>query len=113
MSLESASSLYRDFRKKQLSRDSFEGMIHKSIIYGFMLVLYHILKNYTIGGDHPFELDLPSRYLIMSIVLRESFCVMENLATVTSLIPRWVMDKMRLLSEKGMEENKTANHTKQ
>lgn len=40
----------------------------------------------------------------MAIVLRESFCVMEHLAMVTSLIPKWVMDKMRLLSEKGMEE---------
>jgi len=33
-----------------------------------MLALYHVLKNYRLGGDHPFELDLPSRYLTMVIV---------------------------------------------
>ncbi|WP_103327467.1 hypothetical protein [Bacteroidetes bacterium endosymbiont of Geopemphigus sp.] len=43
-------------------------MIHKSVMYSFMLALYHVLKNYRLGGDHPFELDLPSRYLTMVIV---------------------------------------------
>lgn len=77
------------------------GMLHKSIIYGFVLILWHILKNYTIGGDHPFELNLPTRYLIVGIVLRESISIIENIASVTQLIPAWFVDKLRNMDPKG------------
>lgn len=101
MIVETFSGLYRDFKKRELSRCSFDGMLHKSIIYGFVLILYHILKNYTIGGNHPFELDLPTRYLIVGIVLREAVSIIENLAAVTQLIPAWFVNKLRHMDQKG------------
>lgn len=91
MVVQTLSEVYKDFKKRQLSRRSLDETLHKCIIYGFILILYHILKNYY----------MPARYLIVEIVLREAIAIIENLSQVTDFIPKWFLDRLKEMHEKG------------
>ena len=105
--LDTMLGLVKAWNKRDISSDEFWNKFGKKIfVYLCLLILSNVMVNYTVNGSNVGATEWIGSYLCTFMLVREAISILENVNSITPIVPKWVLDRMREFTEKGkMSDN--------
>ena len=100
--LDTVLGFIKHLKFKTLSSSGFSKLFIKFIIYAAVLILTHVLKNYTVSGTVNILFSWIDGTMYSAIVIREAISILENAGAISpGLFPNWALEKLKQFDEKG------------
>lgn len=95
---------------KDFSSKGFGMILIKLIIYGALLVIAHVLGNYTIDGQTTTTFTWFRSLMCTALLVRESISIIENIGKLNAnLVPLWIRKYLKDFDEHGFVKNPQNN----
>ena len=89
-------------KKKDFSSKGFGMILTKIFVYGCLLIVAHVLGEYTIDGQTTTTFTWFRSLMSTALIVRESISIVENSGKINpSLVPVWVRKYLREFDENG------------
>lgn len=99
--LDTVTSIWFHFKKKDLSSDGFARLPIKLIIYSILLIVGNAMCSFTIQNAPQDQFTLFRTFICQALMIREALSIVENIAKIH---PSFVPEKIRKLL-KDWDEN--------
>lgn len=89
-------------KQKDFSSKGFGMILTKIFVYGCLLIVAHVLGEYTIDGQTTTTFTWFRSLMCTALIVRESISIVENSGKINpSLVPVWVRKYLREFDENG------------
>lgn len=100
--IDTVTSIWYHFKKRDLSSNGFARLPIKLIVYSILLICANIMCNFKIQGSAQEQYTLFRTVVCNALMIRELFSIFENL---TKMYPEYVSPKIRKFMEKYNNED--------
>lgn len=104
--LDTILGIVKHWKLNTLSSKGFAALFSKFLIYGAVLILTHVLKNFEIGGAANIIFSWVDDAIYSAIVIREAISILENAGAISpGILPSWILKKFKQFDENGSFNN--------
>jgi phage-related holin len=76
--------------------------IKKFVIYGIVLILAHVMENYSINGTKNILFAWMPIMMYSILMVKESISILENIGVIyPNFIPKWLLSKLKEYDKNG------------
>jgi toxin secretion/phage lysis holin len=92
----------RSFRYREIHSGGFARIFLKMAAYMTILILSHVLTNYTVGGTPNIMFLWFDDMAYAAIIIREAISILENVAAIYPQgVPEWLLKRLKEFDFKG------------
>jgi phage-related holin len=101
--LDTVLGIAKAFMTNSIQSKKFGDIFLKIVLYAVFLIVVHVLMSFTINGNHPVLVDYIDDFAMSSLMLREGWSIVENIALIKpDLLPKSILKKLKAFdSETG------------
>lgn len=101
--IDTMTSIWYHFKKKDLSSNGFARLPIKLIVYSILLIIGNVMCSFTIQGNSQDQFTLFRTLVCQALMIREAFSIIENLAKVhPNFIPERIRKFLKDWDENGI-----------
>ncbi|MCA8831965.1 bacteriophage holin [Hymenobacter pini] len=98
--VDTITGVFRSWRQRQVSSRAFSRIFTKVLIYLALLVLAHVMTNFTVHGKVNVLFQWFDTFIYSAMMAREALSLLENLAGIEpTLIPKALLKRLAQFSE--------------
>ena len=98
-------SLYRHFIAKTVNSKQFATIIPKLIGYFLLLILSHVIVNFTVKGEQNSLFAWFQTFCYSAIIVRESLSILEHFSLLfPSIVPKSILNRLRTIDKAGLND---------
>jgi toxin secretion/phage lysis holin len=94
--------IWKAWKYSVLSSSRFGGMIIKSVLYAFFLIVVHNLTNFSTNELTKSLFLWVEELCYAALLVREAISIVENIGAIKpDLLPKWILKRLKSFDEKG------------
>ena len=100
--LDTILGIWKALKYGVISSSRFGGLIIKSVLYAFFLVVVHNLTNFSQNEVTKSIFIWVEELSYAALLVREAISIIENIGAIKpDLLPRWILKRLKSFDEKG------------
>ncbi len=102
VSIDTVLGLIKSWKRGNISSKGCGGIIYKMISYSAILVILHIMSNFTIDKNSFTVFSYVKVLGYSSLIVKEAISIVENIACINNtFLPKWILKKLQQFDDKG------------
>jgi len=94
--------IWKAWKYHVLSSSRFGGMIIKSVLYAFFLIVVHNLTNFSTNELTKSLFLWVEELCYAALLVREAISIIENIGAIKpDLLPKWILKRLKSFDDKG------------
>lgn len=94
--------LWKYWKLNLLSSSGFSRFFTKCIIYFAVLILTHLMTNFTVNGKANEIFGWVDSLMYSMIIVREAISIIENITAINpSILPAWILRRLKQFDDSG------------
>jgi toxin secretion/phage lysis holin len=100
--LDTILGIWKAFKYGIISSSKFGGLVIKSVLYAFFLVVVHNLTNFSNNEVTKSIFIWVEELCYAALLVREAISIIENIGAIKpDLLPSWILKRLKTFDEKG------------
>lgn len=98
--------IYLGLKNRNISHKKFSKLMEKLLVYGSLLIITHIILNYSMDGSQNVFFQWVDNIMYAGIVCNESISILEKLIKIKpNKVPKFIKKRMESFSREGNFED--------